>query len=42
MSQEHEFEIWFDIFLDEVMRLGWRGCVYRDSARGDYDSGLNP
>ena len=41
-ATEFDFTQWFDIFLDEVKRLGYHGPVDRDSAESDYDSGLSP
>lgn len=37
-----DFDEWFDIFREELRRLGWHGPVDRDSARCDYDSNIDP
>lgn len=42
MNNEITFENWFEIFLDEVKRLGYTGIVDQDSARMDYDACETP
>jgi hypothetical protein len=41
-KQVFEFEIWYDIFIDGVRSLGYKGSIDRDSAKADYDNGLTP
>jgi len=36
------FEQWFDIFLDEVRTLNYRGLVDRETFEIDFENGKDP
>lgn len=39
---EFEFEQWFDIFLDEVKKLGYKGPVDMGTFEMDWEIGKSP